>query len=181
MSFPTPLFFCYHLPLRWVCTVRACLKIKLVSCVYSSQSTSRLGNHLRVHIGVEQKLGECICPLSCSVHHNFVNDGRYTERGWKYILPPHQHGIIFPTWWNVLQKVAGATLCTLWQSPSSTVRRIQLTTILIVVFFQQENRNFRHAFWADERRCAKSCPRSTAQRCLSSVLQSSCAGNELNK
>ncbi len=47
------------------------------------------GQH-RVHIGVEQKQEECICPLSWSEHHNFVHDGRlplcvlcgrYSERG----------------------------------------------------------------------------------------------------
>jgi hypothetical protein len=27
-------------------------------------------------------MGECICLLSWRVHHNFVRDGRYSERGW---------------------------------------------------------------------------------------------------
>ncbi len=29
-------------------------------------------------------------------------------------LPPHKPGLIFPSWWNVCQKVAIATLYTLW-------------------------------------------------------------------
>jgi hypothetical protein len=37
----------------------------------------------------------CICPLSWSVHHNFVRDGRYSKSGWACTLPPHQPGIIF--------------------------------------------------------------------------------------
>ncbi len=41
----------------------------------------------RVQIGVEQKQGECICPLSLGVHYNFVRDGRYSERGWACIPP----------------------------------------------------------------------------------------------
>jgi hypothetical protein len=32
----------------------------------------------RVHLGVEWKQGECICPLNWSVHHSFVSDGRYS-------------------------------------------------------------------------------------------------------
>ncbi len=38
------------------------------------------GTH-RLHLGVEEKEGECICPLSWSVHHNFARDGRLSERG----------------------------------------------------------------------------------------------------
>ncbi len=30
---------------------------------------------------IKVKLGEYICPLSCSAHHNFVRDGNYCERG----------------------------------------------------------------------------------------------------
>jgi hypothetical protein len=28
------------------------------------------------------EIWQCICPLSWSVHDNFVRDGRYSERGW---------------------------------------------------------------------------------------------------
>jgi hypothetical protein len=35
----------------------------------------------RVHIRVEKKYGECICPLSWSVHHNFVRDCRIVKGG----------------------------------------------------------------------------------------------------
>ncbi len=59
------------------------------------------------------KQGECISPLSWSVHCNFVRDCNYSERGWAYTPHPHQPGLIFPSWWNVRQKAAAATLCTL--------------------------------------------------------------------
>ncbi len=42
--------------------------------------------------------------LERTVHHNFVRDGRYSERGWACIPHPHQPGLIFPSWWNVRQK-----------------------------------------------------------------------------
>jgi hypothetical protein len=42
------------------------------------------------------EIGECICPLSWSVHHNFVRDGRYcsSERGWA-CTRPHQMSSFF--------------------------------------------------------------------------------------
>ncbi len=47
-----------------------------------------------------------ICPLSWTIQHNFERDG---ERGW--LAPhPHQAGMIFPSWWNVRQQLAIATL-----------------------------------------------------------------------
>jgi hypothetical protein len=49
------------------------------------------------HIGVETKYGECICPLSCSVHCNFVRVGNYSERGWACTSHPHHPGLIFPS------------------------------------------------------------------------------------
>ncbi len=52
----------------------------------------------RVHILVEMKQDECICPLSWSVHCNFVRDG-------------NKPGLIFPSWRNVCQKAAVDTLC----------------------------------------------------------------------
>jgi hypothetical protein len=45
----------------------------------------------RVEIG-----GGCIRPLSWIVHHNFVRDGRYSERGcWASTAYSHQPGLIF--------------------------------------------------------------------------------------
>ncbi len=52
----------------------------------------------RVHTGVEQKQGKYICRFSWSVHHNFVRDGKYSERGWACGPPSHHHhqaGLIF--------------------------------------------------------------------------------------
>jgi hypothetical protein len=41
----------------------------------------RIGSNHRVHILVEMKQGQCICPLSWSVHCNFTGDGKCNERG----------------------------------------------------------------------------------------------------
>ncbi len=58
----------------------------IVSCVCTLYNSKRVGRHNsgsnRVHILMEMKQGECICPLSLSVHCNFVRDGKYGERGW---------------------------------------------------------------------------------------------------
>ncbi len=58
----------------------------------------------RVHTVVEEKQGECICPLSWRLHHSFVRDGRYSvvKRGER--APPTL----------ATPKIAVATLCTLW-------------------------------------------------------------------
>ncbi len=36
-----------------------------------------------------------------------------SERGWACTPHPHQPGLIFPSWWNIRQKSAIATLCVL--------------------------------------------------------------------
>ncbi len=36
----------------------------------------------RVHTLVEMKQGQCICPLSWSVHCNITGEGKCNERGW---------------------------------------------------------------------------------------------------
>jgi hypothetical protein len=76
----------------------------------------------RVHILVEMKEGQCICPLSWSVHCNFTGEGKCNERGWASTPPPLQPGLILTSSLNVRQKTAVATLCTLW----SDVRRPRL-------------------------------------------------------
>ncbi len=43
-------------------------------------STRQTQNH-RVHIFLEMKQGQCVCPLSWSVHCNFTGDGKCKERG----------------------------------------------------------------------------------------------------
>ncbi len=47
------------------------------------------------------EIGGVSLPLSWSVQHNFVRDGRYSERSTPH---PHQAGLIFPSWWNIRQK-----------------------------------------------------------------------------
>ncbi len=47
------------------------------------------------------EIGEFICPVSWSVYHNFVHDGRYSERGWACTNHTDQPGLIFLPWWNV--------------------------------------------------------------------------------
>jgi hypothetical protein len=60
------------------------------------------------------KQGQCIFPLSWSVHCNFTGEGKCNERGWACTPHPHQPGLILPSSLNVRQKAAVATLCTLW-------------------------------------------------------------------
>ncbi len=72
------------------------------------------GQSHRVHILVEMKQGQCICPLSWSVHCNCSGEGKCNERGWACTPHPHQPGLILPSSLNVRQKAAVATLCTLW-------------------------------------------------------------------
>ncbi len=64
----------------------------------------------RVHIFTRDDTGTqgwCVCPLSWSVHCNFTGDGKGCTHH------PYQPGLILPSWWNVRQKAAVATLCTL--------------------------------------------------------------------
>jgi hypothetical protein len=68
----------------------------------------------RVHIFLEMKQGQCICPLSWSVHCNFTGDGKCNKRGWACTPHPHQPRLILPSWLNVRQKADVTTLCTLW-------------------------------------------------------------------
>jgi hypothetical protein len=82
-----------------------------------------LGWNHRVHILVEMKQGQCICPLSWSVHSNFSGEGKCNERGWACTPHPHQPGQILPSSLNVRQKAAVATLCTLWLEPSTSVSK----------------------------------------------------------
>ncbi len=52
--------------------------------------------------------------LERTVHCNFTGDGKFNERGWACTPHPHQPRLILPSWLNVRQKAAVATLCTLW-------------------------------------------------------------------
>ncbi len=58
---------------------------------------------------IEKKIEGGICPLSRSVHCNF--DGNRLKVCGR--APSHQPGLIFPSWWDVRQKSAIATLCVL--------------------------------------------------------------------
>ncbi len=69
------------------------------------------------------KQGQCICPLSWSVHCNFTGEGKCNERGWACAPHPHQPGLILPSSLNVRQKAAVSTLCTLWCAP---IRRLRM-------------------------------------------------------
>ncbi len=64
----------------------------------------------------EMKQGQCICPLSWSVHCNFTGDGKCNKRGWACTPHPHPHQsrLILPSWLNVRKKADVTTLCTLW-------------------------------------------------------------------
>jgi hypothetical protein len=69
----------------------------------------------------EMKQGQCICPLSWSVHCNyFTGDGKCNKSGWACTPHPHQPGPILPSALNVRQKAAVATLCTLWSHLSKS-------------------------------------------------------------
>jgi hypothetical protein len=81
--------------------------------IYLNQCRANGCNH-RVHILVEMKQGQCICPLSWSVHCNFTGDGKCNKRGCACTPHPHRPGLILPSSLNVRQKAAVATLCTLW-------------------------------------------------------------------
>ncbi len=81
----------------------------------------------RVHILVEMKQGQCICPLSWSVQCNFTGEGKCNERGVGLHPPPSPARTDFTlitectpessgcnSVYSVGPKVAVATLCTLW-------------------------------------------------------------------
>jgi hypothetical protein len=64
----------------------------------------------------DMKKGECICPLSWSVHWNFVRDGKYLVE-WKGVgvhPPSSPTRADFSIIRNVRQEAAIATLCLLW-------------------------------------------------------------------
>ncbi len=64
----------------------------------------------RVHIFTRDETGQCICPLSWSVHCNFTGDGKCNKRGWACTPHPHQPRLILPSWLNVRQKADVTTL-----------------------------------------------------------------------
>jgi hypothetical protein len=45
----------------------------------------------------EMKQGQCICPLSWSVHCNFTGDGKCNKRRWACTPRPHQPRLILPS------------------------------------------------------------------------------------
>ncbi len=92
-----------------------CKPRKLCGTFSKFRGCLRRNTH-RVHILVETKQGQCICPLRWSVHCNFSGEGKCNERGWACTPHPHQPGRILPSsQLNVRQKAEVATLCTLWK------------------------------------------------------------------
>ncbi len=91
-------------------------------------------NH-RVHIFLEMKQGQCVCPLSWSVHCNFTGEGKCNEKGWACTPHPHQPGQILPSWLNVSQKAAVATLCTLCLQQTKRVKGTQEWEIFWLLFW----------------------------------------------
>jgi hypothetical protein len=67
---------------------------------------------------LEMKQGQCIYPLSWSIHCKYTGDGKcmvnVMKRGWACTPHPQQPGLIFYSWLNVWQN-AVTTLCTLWR------------------------------------------------------------------
>jgi hypothetical protein len=61
---------------------------KCTSCLLSVLTTEY------IYILVEMKQGQCICPLSWSVHCNFTGEGKCSERGWACTPHPYQPGLM---------------------------------------------------------------------------------------
>jgi hypothetical protein len=55
---------------------------------YNSLGDRRVSKAHSTYILVEMKQGECIGPLSWSVHCNFVSDGNYSEKLVVGVHPP---------------------------------------------------------------------------------------------
>jgi hypothetical protein len=54
---------------------------------------------------LEMKQGQCICPLSWSVHCNFTGDGKCKERGWACAPPTlTSQGQFYPHHWMYARK-----------------------------------------------------------------------------
>ncbi len=68
--------------------------------------------------------------------HNFARDGR-CEMGWAQPPPPHQTGLILPSWWNARQKVPIATLCVLcvYLFPMNRIARFYSLHICLYICF----------------------------------------------
>ncbi len=70
-------------------------------------------NH-REHTFTRDETGLVYLPTQLErIHYNFTGDGKCNERGWACTPHTYQPGLILPSRWNVRQKAAFATLCTL--------------------------------------------------------------------
>jgi hypothetical protein len=103
----THLFIPHHSPRPF-----SCILIGIASSL--SKRKAFIGCRTEYISLQEMKQGQCICPLSWSVHCNFIGDGKCNERGWACTPHPHQPRLILPSWLNVRQKADVTTLCTLW-------------------------------------------------------------------
>ncbi len=88
------------------CKEKNCINIRFFCTIAIFVLDANCANEKRI----EEKSVVYICTLSWSVHHSFVRDGRYTERGWTCTHHPHQTGLNLLSRWNVRQKVAIASL-----------------------------------------------------------------------
>ncbi len=93
---------------------------KLRKVRYTTHRQAGVGRSThRVHIITRDEKGLAYLPTQLKrIHCNFTGDGKCKERGWACTPHPHQPGLILPSWWNVRQKAAFATLCTLWVNSS---------------------------------------------------------------
>ncbi len=89
------------------------IKYTRTAAVYSSDH--------RVHILLEMKQGQCICPFSWSVHCNLTGDGKCNERGLAGWRAPQ----LSPDWANFTlmmectpESSRYTALCTLWFRPN---------------------------------------------------------------
>ncbi len=86
---------------------------------WAHRAVSTMGRQSAYHIArieyrtLEKKQGECICHLSWRYPATLYLMVYIVKRGWACTPYPHQPGLIFPSWWNLRQKSAVATLCVL--------------------------------------------------------------------
>ncbi len=87
-------------------------KRRYASLVYSKYNA--IGPNHRVHVAVEMKYCRLsVSDLSAEAYCTAILYVRVTRvKGGGHAPPhPHQPGLIFPSWWNIRQKSAIATLC----------------------------------------------------------------------
>ncbi len=61
--------------------LQLCLEISISSNSRNHKHSFQSSAH-RIHIFLEMKQGQCVCPLSWIVHCNFTSDGKCNKRWW---------------------------------------------------------------------------------------------------